>query len=386
MGKHLVLVGAGAAHLEFLRRWATLPAHKTAGVVVTLITRQKRFFDPLMLPYWLQAHTEPAQTAIEIEAIAHRAKAVWPNAQVAAIDTPSHTVHLSDGQAARYDWISVDLEPTQSRTLTDIAMPGARRNGLCVWPLEPFLTLWPQVLAMADSRPISLAVVADADGGFSALPLCLAVRQRLPGAAVTLVTGGLPLADGQPQALRERLAQLLRQRNITVLTDAVTALEPGDLQLQSGARLACDVPLLCTRTHAPEWLAASGLAQGALVGRDAQGGRVDSRIADAGGTSPSGTASGAVSGAVSGQPLTFADPSDHARALMAAAVKHGPARRYAAGRKTLTILPVGGGQALLAWAPGNSSAGKGWVWQGYAPGWLARRQATRLWRRCQGLG
>jgi len=335
MGKHLVLVGAGAAHVDFLDRWARRPV---PGVQVTLLTKQRRFLDPALLPYWVGGLADTAYPAIEIEALAHRAKAAWPDAQAAQLDAATRTLHLDDGSLLRCDWISCDMEPVQSRALTDIAIAGARKNGLFVRPLEAFLALWPQVLALAASRPVSLAVIADAHGGLEALPLCFAIRQRLPGAAVTLVTGGEPLAQGQPQALQGRLGQLLRQRNITVLADQATAIEPGDLHLKSGARLACDVPLLHTRTHLPDWLAQSGL-------------------------------SGA--GGESGQTPGFV-----ARNLMAM-VRERPL--LPPRPKKLTMLPVAARQALACWGQGGR---QGWVWQGYLPGWLARHRALALSSRC----
>jgi NADH dehydrogenase FAD-containing subunit len=336
MGKHLVLVGAGTAHVDFLDRWARRPE---PSVRVTLVTKQRRFLDPALLPYWIEGRMTIAQPAIEIEALVHRAKAIRPDAQAMQLDATACTLQLDDARQMRYDWISCDLEPVQSRALTDIAIAGARKNGLFVRPLEAFLTLWPQVLALAASRPISLAVIADAQGGFEALPLCFAIRQRLPGAAVSLVTGGEPLARGQPQALQDRLGQLLRQRNITVLADRATAIEPGDVHLKSGARLACDVPLMHTRTHPPEWLTQSGMA-----GADAASGQ---------------------------------SPSLVARNLMATVLERPllPSRP-----KKLTMLPVAKAQALTYWGQGG---GRGWVWQGYLPGWLAKRDALALSERCR---
>lgn len=337
MGKHLVLAGTGAAHADFLNRWARRPV---PGVQVTLVTKRQRFLDPALLPYWIEGRMAIAQPAIEIEALVHRAKVAWPDAQALQLDAANHTLHLDDGSQLHYDWISCELELAQSRALTDTAIAGARKNGLFVHPLEAFLALWPQVLALAASRPISLAVIADAQGGLEALPLCFAIRQRLPGAAITLVTGGEPVAHGQPQSLQGRLGQLLRQRNITVLADQATAIEPGDLHLKSGARLACDVPLLHTRAHPPEWLAQSGMAK---------------------------------AGAPSSQP-----PSLVARNLMATALGRPllPLRP-----ERLTMLPVAKRQAL---ACGNQGGAQGWVWQGYLPGWLALQGALALSRRCRG--
>jgi NADH dehydrogenase FAD-containing subunit len=45
-----------------------------------------------------------------------------------------------------------------------------------------------------------------------------------------------------------------------VLTDRATGIEEDQIILASGARLACDVPILANTDHAPAWLKSSGLA------------------------------------------------------------------------------------------------------------------------------
>ena len=47
---------------------------------------------------------------------------------------------------------------------------------------------------------------------------------------------------------------------MTVFRDSCAALERGAVVLGSGARLACDAPVLATGAQAPGWLAGSGLA------------------------------------------------------------------------------------------------------------------------------
>jgi hypothetical protein len=55
----------------------------------------------------------------------------------------------------------------------------------------------------------------------------------------------------------------LRAQRVTVLYDPVVALERDDVVLASGARLACDVPLLALSQSTPAWLHDTGLADSA---------------------------------------------------------------------------------------------------------------------------
>ena len=55
----------------------------------------------------------------------------------------------------------------------------------------------------------------------------------------------------------------LRSHRVTVLYEPVAAFERDDVVLASGARLACDVPLLVLSQSTPAWLQDSGLADNA---------------------------------------------------------------------------------------------------------------------------
>jgi hypothetical protein len=99
------------------------------------------------------------------------------------------------------------------------------------------------------------------------------------------------------------------------------------------------VPLLYTRTHLPEWL-----GQGSVPGAGAES------------TCPPGLVARNLTATVSQRPLLPPRP------------------------KKLTMLPVAQKQAL---ACGGQTGGQGWVWQGYLPGWLAKRGALALSERCR---
>ena len=353
------MLGAGAAHLEFLSRWAKRPV---PGVRITLIARAERYFEPALVPYAVAGDHDMSRLVIDIEPLAQRAKAVWTDAQVQALDATAKAILLDDGRELRYDWLGVDQEPAQMRAHADIAMPGARKNGLFVRPLEAFAMLWPKVVGMAQPTPVRVAVIADQMGGLPALELAFATRERLPGAALTLITGGEPLALSLAEPLRQRLASLLRARNITVLADRATAIDPGEVALGSGARLACDVPLMITRAHAPAWMAQSGLqldADGFVA--------VDDCLRAASHTNVFCNAG----------PLGFDALHADARAALIA----GNLMAVACGKplsrsrsKSITMLRYGKGQALASW--GSVCL------QGYLPGWFKARADSRLTRIC----
>jgi len=76
---------------------------------------------------------------------------------------------------------------------------------------------------------------------------------------VSLVTGGMPLSV-HPATVQRRLLCALKRRRITLFVDRCVEIAASHVVLGSGARLACDAPIVATALQAPAWLHASGLA------------------------------------------------------------------------------------------------------------------------------
>ena len=274
MTKQLVLLGSGPAHLRLLAYLAKTPGNPPFDdVKVTLVSRQLRSFDARLVPEFIAGHSSPDACATDLEMLVQKSRSQWLELQATALDAAASALLLADGREIRYDWLSIDLEPVQHRAVVDLALPGAQANGLFVRPSEAFCKLWPRVPELAATRPLRVAVIGDSSAelppqqtagsltqALVGIELSLAISRALPGCAVTLVTGGSLLANGGSPSLRARLAALLKAKNITVLPDSAVAIAPGEVTLASGARLACDVPVMATRPNAPAVAAGSGLA------------------------------------------------------------------------------------------------------------------------------
>ncbi|MEY2891191.1 MAG: hypothetical protein RJA98_1099 [Pseudomonadota bacterium] len=250
--KRLVLVGAGRAHLQLL---ATLAQQPLPAVQVALVSPHAQALYANRLTGRMAAGAEPAPAVhIALAKLAHAAKVAFIDASVQALDPDAHTLTLSDGTQLDHDTLSLNTGAVADRD----AIPGARENALFARPVEHLLRLWDGVVALAQQQAVSLVVVG---GGASGVELALAAQHRLgERARVSLLTGGGPLLASHTPALQQRVAQVLRARRIQVFHERCVAVQPGQVQLASGTRLACDVPLIATTPVAPAWLAGSGLA------------------------------------------------------------------------------------------------------------------------------
>ena len=372
--KQLVLLGGGPAHVHLLAHLGRLGQNALPGVQVTLVTPAQHLVCTRLLPGFVAGQRTMADCLIPLEPLVQRSGVRWQAARAVALDVEAQAILLDDNSVLRFDWLSLCNEPLQDRDVIERAMPGARKNGLFVRPLDAFCALWPRVPELAANQALRVAVIGgELEGGSAgtlAIELALAVRFSLPGAAVTLITGGAPLAADFAPAMQKRIAQALRQRNVTVLADTATRIDGGNILLGCGASLACDVPLIATGAQAPAWLANSGLAmdERGFIAVDA-GQRSTSHanifVADAGD-----------------------DDFDHAgqalvgslEASLSAGTKSGPTggpARGTPGRRLLAQPPK-----LLSCSDGHAIAG----WYGYAAqgrwvNWLKNRRDQSLMAR-----
>ncbi len=354
--KRLLLLGGGHAHVQVLQAFAR---QRPAGVELLLVTPFARQMYSGMVPGLVAGHYRAEQCAIALAPLAAAAGAGFVEGSAVALDAAARRVTLGDGRVAEYDWLSIDTGAEMARD----RLPGAAEHALFVRPIEHFVVqldaLVERALACAPGRSMDLCVIG---AGAAGVELALALQHRLgqggvERARIALVTGGPPPLAGYPAAVQRRIARVLAARRISVLPDGCAALRPGQLLLQGGARVACDVPLLATGAEAPAWPKGSGLA-------------LDER-----GFIRTGATLQSVS-----HPEVFAagdvasrDDVSHPKSGVYA-VRAGPPlaenlRRAAAGeplqphrpqQRTLNLVSLGRREAIASW--GGWSAQGRWVW------------------------
>lgn len=257
--KHLVLLGAGRAHLQVLK---SLARQGSGDMAVTLVAPHPYYIDAPMLPGYVAGDYALDELRLPLDRLVEASGVGFVPAHVVALDAAGRRVQLSSGDALPYDVLSVNVEPVVQRELVEARMPGARRNALFIHPLDNFVQLWPQLLGLAAERALQVAVVGD---GLPAVELALAAAHALAaphGSRVSLVAGEQPLLADQPPALQRRVLAQLKALNITLLQDRCVGMDGRALALASGASLLCDAPLVVGGDPTPAWLAQAGLQAG----------------------------------------------------------------------------------------------------------------------------
>ncbi|MDT8992502.1 FAD-dependent oxidoreductase [Curvibacter sp. APW13] len=347
----LLLLGAGHAHVHVLAQLAKEPL---VGVQVVLVAPYPRQLYSGMVPGMVAGHYAIDDCAIALAELVRRAGVRWLQASVTDFNADARMVRLDNGMELPFDWASLNTGPVQDREQIEAAMPGARTHALFLRPIEGFAALWPRVAAMGDERALRMAVIG---GGAGGIELAMALQQRLPRSAVTLVSGDHPPGANYPESVQTRIARALKQRNITVLQENATGFLDGEVLLSNGARLACDVPLIAVGAHAPRWLQDSALAldaQGFVLVNAFQQSTSHPHVFAVGDVCRRGDRELPRSGvyAVRSGPALMRN--------LAALARNEPLHAHQPPARTLNLLSCGNRTAIASW--GQWSAQGRWVW------------------------
>jgi selenide, water dikinase len=260
VGKSLVLVGGGHAHVHVLRTFGRKPL---AGVRLTLVTRDLETPYSGMLPGLVAGIYTRDESHIDLRRLARFAGAELIHATAAGLDPGAKTLLCAGRPPVPYDIVSLDTGAGPS-----LALPGAAAAGIPIKPVDTFLLRWDAILAETrrTGRPPRIVIVG---GGAGGVELALAMEHRLRRLA-----GGRPafadrlcivtrrdIVPSFPRRGREMLREELKRRGIAVFTGAeIVEARPGSLLCAGGATLPFDEAVWVTGAAAPPWLRDSGLA------------------------------------------------------------------------------------------------------------------------------
>ena len=251
--KRVVLWGAGLANLRFLAAFAK---HPTPHTLITLITPLSTVINPRSLAEWVAGSLPLDACATDIAHVVERSGVQWIQNNAVALDAGDKTLLLDDGRTLTFDLLSINTAAKSQGDSIEMNLPGVREHAMFVAPLEKFASLWPRVCELGETRPLRLSVIG---AGTSAFELALAIRQRMPLAAVTWLPGPSEPQHSYPDTLHQHMRAALKAQRVDVLFEPVTALTHDDVWLTGSTRLACDVPILFIPQSAPEWLESCGL-------------------------------------------------------------------------------------------------------------------------------
>jgi pyridine nucleotide-disulfide oxidoreductase family protein len=369
----LLLVGAGHAHLEILRRLAADPP----GVELTVVSLASRQHYSGMVPGYVQGTYSEGEISVDVPRLAARSGGRFVAGRAVAVDPGERRVRLASGDEIPYDLASfaVGSEPAGA---DDPAVAG---RALAVKPLARVVELRSRLLELAahagEGAPAGDSVaVAVVGGGAAGVEIALAAARVLDdariGRRVTILEDGPAILAGYTERFRARAAALLAARGVEVrLGTRAAGVEEGAVATTSGERVAADLAVWLTGAVAQPLFQGSGLAvdeRGFLLLDDSLRAVSDPRLFAAGdcGTLarfPETPKAGVY--AVREAPVLWGS--------LVAAIHGTPAPRYRPQAGFLSLLNTADGRALLAYK--GRTAHARWAWR--LKDWIDRRFVGR---------
>ncbi len=242
----IVLLGAGHAHLEVLRRFALRPE---PGVRLTLLSREPETLYSGMLPGLVRGDYTDPQVHVDLAPLSAFAQAVLVVAEATAIDLLANVVTIPGRADIGFDLLSIDVGGET------VVPPGA---GLGVKPIGTFV----QGLRRLEAALEADARIAVVGGGPAGAELVLSLAARFAGRFRLLLISATddPIASA-PELARRAVRRALVEAGVELVCGMTAAgLQDGRLALSDGSFIDVAAALWATGVAGPGLLAASGLA------------------------------------------------------------------------------------------------------------------------------
>lgn len=359
--KHLVLAGAGHAHLHVLKALAARPWQ---GVEVTLISPYARQIYSGMLPGWMAGHYSLDQCAAVLGPLLKAAKVRFIQDSVTGLNAKRRIIQTLHAGNIAYDALSLDTGAQVDASC--LAATGAKL--LAIRPIENFVVDWTrQVECFKKQGKACLAVVG---GGAAGVELALAARYRLvcelgeKNVQVTLVAGS-GLLPGHGASIVRQVTDTLARYRIDVVRGYAAGSSSG-LQLNDGTTISVDCIIAATGVKPAAWLAESRLAlaqDGFIAVQDGQRSISHPEVFAAGDVASRIDTPHAKSGvyAVRAGPVLATNLN---RVLMGHSTLS-----YRPQKRSLYLLATGPKEAIMSWGSLSASGGWAWKWKD----WIDRR-------------
>ncbi len=254
MPEHLVLIGAGHAHLTVMKETAQFIGR---GHQVTVVSNGAFQYYSGMGPGLLSGRYRPAQIRFHVAAMVAARGGRFLDDRVIQIDPHNRELELASGRRLTYDILSLNAG-------SQVPFPTPPKTAIQIYPAKPveiFLEAQSDIAARLKGRALKIVVAGGGPAGVEIAANARALVRRLRGqASITLITRGSLLAQFIP-AVRRRAMAKLKRLDIHVLENAsLSALDDQALVLTNGSKLACDTLFPAVGTRPPALIKASGLA------------------------------------------------------------------------------------------------------------------------------
>ena len=257
MGKHLVFIGGGHAHLTALVR---LKEYIQRGHKVTLISPSPHQYYSGMAPGMVSGIYRPQEVRFHVRKLAEDRGAEFIADAVTALHPRERVLSLKSGGKVPYDVASFN---TGSEVPAEKFLPAKMENVFPVKPVIHFLSGRRFILnAPAGSLKRFLVVGGGPAGVELTANLSRLLQERKDGGKIILI-GGTRLLSGYPEKVRTLALNFFQARRIEVLEgNHVKEFRRSGVDLQDGRSLEFDAAFLAVGIRPSPFFKESGVPVG----------------------------------------------------------------------------------------------------------------------------
>jgi NADH dehydrogenase FAD-containing subunit len=256
MGKHLVVVGAGHAHLTVLKNLEEL---KASGHRVTVVSASSLHYYSGMGPGMLSGIYRPEEIRFNVRKMSEDRGADFVEDNVVKIRPDEKKIDLQSGDEMPYDVLSLN---TGSYVSAMEAMP-TDESVFTVKPIEKLLLARHRILEDLADKDLVITVVGGGPTGVEvAGNLERLTKNKSSRCRITLVAG-TRLLSGFKSSVRKHALKSLTSRHIQVIEGArVSAIKDRQAELSNGDVLETDYVFMAVGVKPSPLFVDSGLPTG----------------------------------------------------------------------------------------------------------------------------
>ena len=254
MGKHLVLVGGGHAHMTVM---AKLGEYFQKGHRVTLINPSPYHYYSGMGPGALSKTYRPQDIRFHVAKLVQDRGAHFIQDKVIRVDGANRTLKLASGEICNYDVVSFN-------TGSGVPLEMAEGNDRVI-PVKPIINLLKgqkKILQEAAKHPLELLVLGGGPAGVEIAGNLWGLMQNFRQTGkITLIAGRSLLKNMAPK-VKELAAASLGKRGIRIIEGAHVRQITEEVHLSDGSRLKFDFAFASTGVVPSPIFRDSGLPTG----------------------------------------------------------------------------------------------------------------------------
>ena len=228
MGKHLVIVGAGHAHLTVLK---SLKEFKDAGHRVTVVSSSPLHYYSGMGPGMLSGIYRPEEIRFNVKKMSEDRGAAFVEDNVVKIRPQEKKIDLQSGDEVPYDVLSLN---TGSYVPAKEAMP-ADESVFTVKPIEKLLLARQRIMEDLKGKDLKITVVGGGPTGVEVAGNLERLAKNESGRCRITLVAGSRLLSGFKDSVRKHALKSLTSRHVQVIEGArVAAVKDRKTELSTG--------------------------------------------------------------------------------------------------------------------------------------------------------